>query len=105
MLELWDIVIIFGLVLVCFLIGIRLLVAVMKRLLPQMVPELMKTVGSNMPNISLKQGLGLFFVEFVNAGGMEMLVQKLMGALGSPSIPPQGALPPRQPPILPGGGQ
>ena len=101
MLELWDIVIIFALMLACFLICIRLLVAVMKRLLPQMVPELMKSAAGNLPNISLKQGLGLFMLEFINQGGMQMIIQKLMGALGAPIPPAQGA----QPPILPPGGQ
>lgn len=105
MLELWDIVGIIGLFFLFLLLFIGILARVIRRIIPQMVPELMKSAAGNLPNISMKQGIGLFMLEFINQGGMQVIIQKLMGALGGPIPPPQGALPPQQWPILPRGGQ
>lgn len=96
MLELWDIVIILGLLVVSFILFTRLMVFAMKRLIPQMVPQLMDQVKGNIPNISIKQGIGLFIWKFVESGGVEMVMQKLMGSMGMG--------PPKTPPRLPPGG-
>lgn len=67
------------------LVFLRLIVAVMRRLLPKMVPELMKTAVGNIPNISPKQAIGFGIYQFIQGGGIEFLMQKF---LGMPELPP-----------------
>jgi hypothetical protein len=90
---------IFVIFVVGFLVFLRLMVAVIKRLLPQMVPEMMGQVGANIPNISPKQAVGLLALEFVRSGGVQMLMEKFLGMPAAPVQPMQ--IPGLQPP----GGQ
>ena len=79
---------IFALFIVALFIFLRLIVAVMKRLLPQMVPQLMAQVGENIPDIKPKQAIGLIALEFVKQGGVAMLMEKFLGV--PPPKPPGG---------------
>lgn len=93
MLEWTDLLLLFVIFLVFMLIFLRLVMFGIRRMLPQLVPELMGQVEQNIPNIKPMQAIGYGIFEFIRGGGMQMIIQKVGESLGvkPPTQPPGGA--------------
>jgi hypothetical protein len=92
-LEWTDLLLIIACLFVFLIVFLRLVMWGIRRMLPQMVPELMGQVEQNIPNIKPMQAIGYGIFEFLRQGGVQMIVQKFgewMGVTKPPTPPPPG---------------